>query len=337
MRVEEKGISIIVCCYNSVGRIEKTLEHISAQQVPENIPWEIIVVDNSSTDATSIIADKILQDGENYHRSRVLLEPIPGLSSARKKGVEAARYSFIVLCDDDNWLTPGYGARVYELFESLPELGVIGGRGIGVYEVEPPAWLKRMEKTYAIGPQAAATGAQKSVWGAGMGLRKAAYIDLISLNFKHLNTDRLKNKLTGGGDTEICLALGRMGYVVWYDENLLFKHFVPVERINLEYAKRLCYFVGYASPSFNVYFDAFNGTDSGSWQNHWMFKVTKCLLQLVSLEFRPSNSNYYKDPKNFLKLFFTESKKGEITRLLEMRGKYHTICQQIKNAAWNLK
>ena len=241
MSVDEKGISIIVCCYNSVGRIEKTLEHISAQQVPESIPWEIIVVDNSSTDATSIIADKILQAGKNFHRSIIVQEPVPGLSNARKKGIEAARYEYIILCDDDNWLTPGYLVHVYQLFENRPELGVIGGRGSGVYELEPPAWLERMEKTYAIGPQSARSGNLKSVWGAGMGVRRSAYLKLISLNFNHLNTDRFKNKLTGGGDTEICLALGRMGYVVWYDENLLFQHFVPRERINLQYAKRLCY------------------------------------------------------------------------------------------------
>ncbi len=50
------GVSIIICCYNSERRLPETLAHLFTQQVSEDIPWEIIVVNNASSDATSRIA-----------------------------------------------------------------------------------------------------------------------------------------------------------------------------------------------------------------------------------------------------------------------------------------
>ena len=51
-----KGISVIVCCYNSAERLTETIKHLAGQNVPHYIPWELIVVDNASTDNTAEIS-----------------------------------------------------------------------------------------------------------------------------------------------------------------------------------------------------------------------------------------------------------------------------------------
>ena len=53
------GISVVVFCYNSEKRIEETLKHIALQKFTRKIEWELIVIDNNSTDGTVSVTDKI--------------------------------------------------------------------------------------------------------------------------------------------------------------------------------------------------------------------------------------------------------------------------------------
>lgn len=96
------GISVIVCCYNSAWIIERCLNALLAQQVPSSVLWEIIVVNNASTDDTERIANKVLQKGHISYQ--LINEPKAGLLNARKCGIRAARYSYTIFCDDDNVL-----------------------------------------------------------------------------------------------------------------------------------------------------------------------------------------------------------------------------------------
>ena len=86
------GISVIVCCYNSAWIIERCLNALLAQQVPSSVLWEIIVVNNASTDDTERIANKVLQKGHISYQ--LINEPKAGLLNARKCGIRAARYSY---------------------------------------------------------------------------------------------------------------------------------------------------------------------------------------------------------------------------------------------------
>src|SRR5436190_1893505 len=101
------GISIIVCCYNSSLRLPKTIEHLAAQKTSSFLNWEVIFVNNSSTDNTT---DVVAKEWSKYNLQnvgfKIIDEPKAGQSFARIKGVETALYDLIVFCDDDNWLCP---------------------------------------------------------------------------------------------------------------------------------------------------------------------------------------------------------------------------------------
>lgn len=73
------GISVAVCCYNSSGRVPGTLEYLAQQQVSKKIPWEIIVVDNASTDRTSKAARDSWPENAPC-QLRIVKEPKRGLS-----------------------------------------------------------------------------------------------------------------------------------------------------------------------------------------------------------------------------------------------------------------
>src|SRR6478736_4840376 len=96
--VSPKGVSVVVCCYNSVQRLSQTLEHLSRQEVPAHIPWEVIIVDNNSTDGTADFAANCWKKLHCNISFRVVQELQPGLSAARRKGFLSAFYDLIIFC-----------------------------------------------------------------------------------------------------------------------------------------------------------------------------------------------------------------------------------------------
>src|SRR6188768_949594 len=101
-----KGISIVVCCYNSSERLGRTLDFIFKQSFDH--PWELIIIDNASSDNTFLVA-------ENYKKSKpanipfvIAKELRPGLKNAREKGFALSSYDYILFVDDDNWLSENY-------------------------------------------------------------------------------------------------------------------------------------------------------------------------------------------------------------------------------------
>src|SRR4249919_3030237 len=90
-REKNHGISVIICCYNSSDRLAQTLEHLSRQIVPRQLSWEILLVDNASTDDTAekalAIWNRLLPGSQILC---VLTETNPGQQFARIRGVKEA-------------------------------------------------------------------------------------------------------------------------------------------------------------------------------------------------------------------------------------------------------
>jgi glycosyltransferase involved in cell wall biosynthesis len=238
------GISVIICCHNSSARLPETIRHIAHQQVPAGVPWEFIIIDNASTDTTAATS---LTEWKKYSvpfRLRVVYEPVAGLSYARAKGFSEAKYDFVLLCDDDNWLEPDYVATAYSIMLENPNIAALGGLGKLVYEQEAPDFIKASH-IFAAGKQAPASGKVKinKVYGAGCIIRKSAYEALQRVGFKSFLIDRKGTELSSGGDHELCYALAILGYDVWYDDRLQFSHFITKDRLTWDY------FIRYARES----------------------------------------------------------------------------------------
>jgi glycosyltransferase involved in cell wall biosynthesis len=238
------GLSVVVPCYNSARRIPETLEHLASQRVPTDIPWEVILVDNASTDPTAELAEAIWREKGPDGIFRVVPQPIRGLSAARAKGFEAARYDYVLFCDDDNWLSEDYVARAHRIMEGDPIIGALGGRGIPHFEIPPPDWWDQPFRVhYGVGPQGPTSGdvtdAAGAVYGAGFVIRKEGWERLQERKFEFLLSDRQGGRLTSGGDTELCFGLRLLGYRIWYDQDLTFQHFIPRERLTWRYFLRL--------------------------------------------------------------------------------------------------
>jgi glycosyltransferase involved in cell wall biosynthesis len=236
----ESGVSVIICTHNGVKLLPDTIRHLAAQQVSSGIAWEVLVIDNASTDSSAEVVKDEWAKYKNPAPLIILSQPKKGLTFAREMGLNQSQHGLIIFCDDDNWLAPDYIETAYNLMIANPSIGILGGNGELVFEKPPPAWAKNF-KAFASGPQASTSGKVKynAVYGAGCVIRKTAYNKLTKAGFTPLLSDRTASNLSSGGDYELCYAIALAGYDIWYDEELRFKHYMPEKRINVDYCTRL--------------------------------------------------------------------------------------------------
>lgn len=255
-----RGVSVIICCYNSASKLPETLAYLARQQVRPEVAWEVIVVDNASTDQTKTVATQEWAKHAVAVPLTVVHESKPGLSYARKRGIDQSKYDIVIFCDDDNGLSADYLQVTSEVFNADAKIGALGGCG---FATGIPAWLTDHASYYALGPQGPATGevthAQGCLYGAGLALRKDVLHELDQKKFTSILSDRTGKSLMSGGDTELTFAIRLIGYKLWYDERLTFKHFIPVDRYSFRYFRRLMFYIGYSWMSMLPYHQVLNG------------------------------------------------------------------------------
>jgi len=332
--VDKKGVSIIVCCYNSQNLLPQTIQHLANQNVSNRIGWEIIIVDNNSTDNTAIVAADVWEKTGSKTPFNIITQPIPGLSAAREMGVENSQYEYIIFVDDDNWLDENYVTNVYNIMENNPEIGILGGVGIPVYEEEPPEWFIKYKVRYAVGKQADRSGdislKKGYVYGAGMVVRKFTWYYVKSLGFKNYVSDRSKNKLLSGGDNEICYIVRLVGYKIWYDDSLIFKHFIPKKRLTYKYFLEHKEGKHRSSVYLDPYLRLLNG-DHNIFRNGkylWLSKIGKLSVQILYLSdyllrFILRNQYSHRKHEKYKELL------GKLKGWLTIRGKYSEIYNEL--------
>jgi glycosyltransferase involved in cell wall biosynthesis len=119
-------ISVVVSTYNRSARLINLLASLSRMSVPTRQAWEVVVVDNNSTDDTR---DAVLQFGARAgFACRYAFEGRQGLSHARNCGVAEARGDVIACVDDDCLVDENWLAQIAVEFERDAALHVLGGR-----------------------------------------------------------------------------------------------------------------------------------------------------------------------------------------------------------------
>jgi len=283
-----KGVSIVVCCYNSAQILEPTLRHIANQNVQGHIEWEVIVVDNNSSDNTSGRAEQLWSDLARPDISfGIVKQPIPGLMNARQKGIDSTKYEYIIFCDDDNSLCSQYVSVVNEIFEKNDKVGICNGNS---YEELPndfnvPFWWEELKSGYAVGLQGTKEGvcpeSKMYFWGAGIAFRRSALNELYSNSFKHHLVGRRGEKLSAGEDGELCMGLVCLGYKLYYSDRLWLKHRIRVDRISTEILKKQLKGFAKAGAINSIYIKVIQGKKS----NWFVSTVYYGYLYLKSLGF----------------------------------------------------
>jgi glycosyltransferase involved in cell wall biosynthesis len=279
-------ISIVLCCHNSAERLPETLRHLSEQRAPAGLKWEILVIDNASTDETP----KLVEEFSNRNSQlavRLVNEPRLGAGHARQRGISAAEHDVILFVDDDNWLAADYLSILSETLRQHPEISGLGGSSSACCDGPAPAWLERYQGWYALTGVHAdreSVKEEKFLWTAGAAFRREAIHRANALGLPLLVSGRRGDTLDGGEDEELCHLVRLAGGKLFRHSGMHFKHYLPARRLTWEYLRRLHYAAGLVSVKLDVYRNGYTRTSRWpTWVvSSWSAQMANVCLRILS-------------------------------------------------------
>jgi glycosyltransferase involved in cell wall biosynthesis len=245
------ALSVIICCHNSMKRLPPTLEHLALQKAPD-VDWEVVVVDNASTDQTSDAVHELWKHFGSPAPLVVVREEMPGLSHARLRGMREARYDTLGFVDDDNWLNQNWVDLASRTMDEVPEIGLLGTGNIEPeFEAPVPDWVLKFAPMLACGSM---TGAALElldpgsiVAGAGMVTRKPIFLEMLREYGGFASSDRRGTSTASGGDIEFAYVASILGWRIARHPLLRMQHFIPNQRTRPDYLFRLLCSIGQAA------------------------------------------------------------------------------------------
>ena len=130
-------ITLIICTRNRAGPLNSALQAIVNIDKPRHMEWDMIIVDNGSTDDTQNIINKY----SNLLPIKSIYENSAGLSNARNRGVTEAQGDYIVWTDDDTVPDQGWLLAYENAFICHPEAILFGGPILPIFVGKPPKWF----------------------------------------------------------------------------------------------------------------------------------------------------------------------------------------------------
>ena len=119
-------ISVVIPLYNKAQSIRKTLDSVLAQTYKD---FEIVVVDDGSTDDSANVAEAVLRECTVYGvecKGKVIRKANGGVSSARNAGILAAKGEYIAFLDGDDLWHPEYLETLHQLILDYPNASLYG-------------------------------------------------------------------------------------------------------------------------------------------------------------------------------------------------------------------
>ena len=224
-------ITVVLCTYNRCSSLAKALDSVAVSTLPQSVEWEVLLVDNNSSDHTREVASEFCKRYPG--RFRYLFETQPGLSNARNAGIREASGHIIVFMDDDVIVEPTWLQNLTATLHNNEWAGA-GGRILPEWTCSPPRWLSP-EGRHAAGPLVAfhptpeAGQLNEPPIGANMAFRANATKQVGPFD------ERLGPGAGGHEEeTEMSQRMRRAGFRIGYAPKAIVYHEVDPSRANRE-------------------------------------------------------------------------------------------------------
>lgn len=220
-------ISLIICTYERADILPRCLVAATSQTLAAS-DYEVILVDNASTDHTRAIAERFCQ-------VRYLYCPFRGLSQARNTGAAAARAPIVTYIDDDAIAAPDLLEQVLAVFDAAPDAGCVGGRIEISLPPNRPAWYSDDFAGYFSAFQLPYPRVQRVSdllefpFGANVSYRREALERACYFNVK---LGRVGKDTAGGEELDLEYRIYQAGYGIYYTPLASVNHVILPERMN---------------------------------------------------------------------------------------------------------
>ncbi|MBW4658045.1 MAG: hormogonium polysaccharide biosynthesis glycosyltransferase HpsE [Drouetiella hepatica Uher 2000/2452] len=231
--------TVAIPTYNGEHRLPELLERLRSQSNPANLQWEILIVDNNSSDRTP----EVVQSFQAHFpvAIRHLKEPCQGAGYARHTAIRSAQSDLVGLLDDDNLPDETWLSAAYDFAQVHVQAGAYGSQIRGEFEVNPSENLRRILPFLAITER----GEQPTCYirsqgllppTAGLVVRKQVWLDyvpeagiLMKLGFKRSDGNHC------GEDIEALGYIHRSPWEIWYNPAMKITHKIPAWRLERSY------------------------------------------------------------------------------------------------------
>ncbi len=239
-------LSVVICTHNRAAMLDDALESIARMHVPPRLRWELLVVDNASTDHTA----NVVTAWKDRLPLRYVHEAEPGLSAARNRALRDVQAEWIVFTDDDvrvdgEWLT-----ALAKACRCWPQASYLAGRILPTYEPDRPAWLTPSCEALLAGvvvrfaPDADAgplSAALPRPMGANLAFRAEA---LRAIGGFRTDLGRNGVSLIGGEEVAVLAALERADHHGVYVPDAVVHHRTSTDRLSRRFLARYFAAVG---------------------------------------------------------------------------------------------
>ena len=235
---------------NRLGDVKASLPSLREQDI-RGVDWELIIVDNGSTDGTGAWCRG--QVGGSNPCLRYVWEPALGLLAGRHRGVAEAQGDILIFIDDDIRASPSWLRVIHSGFAD-PQVTLVGGPSLPNYESEPPEWLEEFWNTTPyggrtcgflslidLGPGRLHIDA-RYIYGLNFSIRKDALRALGGFHPDGVPSELLRYR--GDGETGLAFAAERSGFKSVYEPDASVLHKVPADRMTLEYFEKRAFAQG---------------------------------------------------------------------------------------------
>ncbi|MBD2291994.1 glycosyltransferase family 2 protein [Anabaena sphaerica FACHB-251] len=229
------NFTVAICTYNGEKRILDVLEKLRSQSGTEELAWEILIIDNNSTDNTAEVVQKYISNWGETYPLKYCFEAEQGLAFARRCAIREAKSDLIGFLDDDNLPYPNWVAEAYKFGQAHANAGAYGGQIHGKFEVEPPPGFERIarffailegNKTYSYNEKYPSTKKRMFPPGAGIVIRKEAWLESVPEQPLLPQTNE---------DLEMLNYIWQKGWQLWFNAEMELDHLIPKSRFEKEY------------------------------------------------------------------------------------------------------
>ncbi|MBW4418383.1 MAG: hormogonium polysaccharide biosynthesis glycosyltransferase HpsE [Myxacorys californica WJT36-NPBG1] len=252
---DQLDITIVIRSYNAASKLPAILEQLRLQTDTKELHWEIVVVDNNSTDNTAEVVKHYQSEWNQSCELRYIFEPQQGAAIARRRAIEAAKGALIGFLDDDNIPTLTWVAAAYTFGQQHPNAGAYGSQILPKYEVEPPQnfhriahYLPTMERKDSFRYDSYKRGLPV---GAGLVIRRQVWLDHVSS--KQIVQGPVKNGFAlKGEETEALSHIKLAGWEIWYNPSMTIVHQIPEWRLERSYLLNFFRTIGLSQHRFRM-------------------------------------------------------------------------------------
>jgi len=230
--------TVAIPTYNGETRLPELLKRLQKQLYTEDFSWEIIVVDNNSTDNTAKLVQTYQTNWQLPYPLKYFFEPKQGAAYARKRAVKEANGKLIGFLDDDNYPASNWVAKAYAFGQIYSKAGAYASQIHPEWEVKPPENFHRIAPFLAIterGNLPLLYEPQKRLLppSAGLVIRRHAWLE--SVPNETILTGRVTDNMLTSEDLEMLSYIQKAGWEIWYNPEMEIYHQIPRWRLQREY------------------------------------------------------------------------------------------------------